>query len=141
VAAAFSASADAIQINDEFFRASQAARVSMNQMLTEVRRAKAISVSASSKKMDMITYDDKDRTYSYNNGSKALKLITNDITTDPDYTMASNVTSYAIDADTMTDAGGITHVVRVSITIEVEVGNNRMRLSGSAAPRRLVSYQ
>ncbi len=35
VAAAFTASSEAIEQNDQFFRASQAARVSMNQILTE----------------------------------------------------------------------------------------------------------
>src|SRR5262249_673847 len=104
VAAAFSASANAIEIKDQFFRATQAARVSLNQVLTEVRRSKACSVSPSSKKIDMITYDDKDRTYSYNNGTGCLMLITNDITTDPDYKMCSNITSYSCDADTVTDA-------------------------------------
>src|SRR5687768_67366 len=42
VAAAFTASSDVIDHNDQFFRACQAARVSMNQMLTQIRRADVV---------------------------------------------------------------------------------------------------
>src|SRR2546421_10256836 len=44
VAAAFSASAAAISVNDRFFRATQAARVSMEQILTLVRRCQSCQV-------------------------------------------------------------------------------------------------
>src|SRR5205085_1130645 len=44
VAAAYSASADAVEMNDKFFRATQAGRVTMNQVLTEIRRADAVQV-------------------------------------------------------------------------------------------------
>jgi len=79
VAAAFSASSEAIEINDQFFRASQAARVSMNQILTEIRRANAVQVPANNKSLSMITFDNKDRTYSFDSAAQKLKLITNDI--------------------------------------------------------------
>jgi prepilin-type N-terminal cleavage/methylation domain-containing protein len=141
VAAAFSASSDAIEINDEFFRASQAARVSMNQLITEIRRANAVSVPANNKTLSMITYDNKDRTYTFDSASKKLKLITNDILTDPDYTLAANCTSTTFDVDTYTDGGGIKHVVRVSVTIVVQVGKNQIRLTGSAAPRKEATWQ
>src|ERR1041384_6192160 len=60
VSAAFTASSEAVENNDEFFRATQAARVSMTQILTEVRRAKSVNVSSSTK-LDMITFEDHDR--------------------------------------------------------------------------------
>ncbi len=126
VAAAFSASSEAIEINDQFFRASQAARVSMNQILTEIRRANAVQVPAGNSSLSMITFDNKDRTYSYDAANKRLKLITNDVLTDPDYTLASNCTSTTFDVDTFTDAGGIKHVIR---------------LTGSAAPRKEQAWQ
>src|SRR3954470_14247930 len=44
VAAAYSASADAVEMNDKFFRATQAGRVTMNQLLTEIRRADSVDV-------------------------------------------------------------------------------------------------
>ena len=140
VAAAFSASADVVEANDQFFRASQAARVSLNQMLTEIRRAHAVAVPSTSK-IDMITAASKDRSYVYNSTSKQLKLVTNDNISDPDYSLANNVTTCAFGSQTKVDQGGISRVVRVTITLEVAVGNNRLRLSGSAAPRREQTYQ
>lgn len=139
VTAAFSASASIVENNDEFFRASQAARVSMTQILTEIRRSHAVSVTGS--QIDMIASDGTDRSYAYDNTAQRLKLVTNDVTTDPDYTLASNVTSAAFAADTKTDQGGISHVVRVSVTLVIHVGGNEIRLSGSAAPRRVQSYE
>ena len=139
VSAAFSASAESVESNDEFFRATQAARVSMTQILTEVRRAKSVNVSTSSK-LDMITFDDHDRSYSYSSTNKLLNLITNDILTDPDYKLASNVTSCSFTADTAVNSGGISYTVRVSVVMVVQVGKNEIRLSGSAAPRRAQTY-
>src|SRR5258705_497846 len=112
VAAAFTASSDAIEINDQFFRASQAARVSMTQVLTEIRRANAVQAppigfTTNQKALSMMTHDSKDRTYSYDVAAQKLKLITNDVLTDPDYTLASNCTSAIFDFDTYNDAGGV----------------------------------
>ena len=141
VAAAFSASSEAIEQNDTFFRASQAARVSMTQILTEVRRANAVAVPGNNKSLSMITHDNKDRTYSFDSAAQKLKLITNDVLTDPDYTLASNCTSATFDVDTYTDAGGVKHVNRVAVTIVVKVDKNTIRLTGSAAPRKEQSWQ
>jgi prepilin-type N-terminal cleavage/methylation domain-containing protein len=141
VAAAFTASSDAIEINDEFFRASQAARVSMNQILTEIRRANAVQEPPNNKTLSMITHDNRDRTYLYDSAARRLKLITNDVITDPDYTLAANCSTATFDVDTYTDSGGIKHVVRVSVTIAVQVGANQIRLTGSAAPRKEQVWQ
>lgn len=145
VAAAFSASSQVIQENDEFFRATQAARVSLNQMLTEIRRCSALTVDASGKRIDLITDDGEDRSYVYDDSAatvagRRLLLVTNDITTDPDYTMAENVSMLTFSADTLTNDQGIQYVVRVTATIEVQVGNNSVRLAGSTAPRRVHTY-
>jgi len=141
VAAAFTASSDAIDVNDQFFRASQAARVSMTQILTEIRRANAVGIPANNATLSMITHDGKDRTYKYFPTESKLKLITNDVLTDPDYTLASNCTSTTFDVDTYTDAGGVKHVNRVAVTIVVKVSGNVIRLTGSAAPRKEQSWQ
>src|SRR5438046_9081461 len=45
VAAAYNASANAVEMNDRFFRATQAGRVTMNQVLTEIRRADWVACS------------------------------------------------------------------------------------------------
>jgi len=42
IAAAFQSSSQVIQNNDQFFRATQSARVAINQILTEIRRCDSI---------------------------------------------------------------------------------------------------
>jgi type II secretory pathway pseudopilin PulG len=138
VSAAFAASIAAVENNDQFFRATQTARVSLHQMLTEVRRAHAVDVSGNT--LRLITYNEQDRSYVYSPTAREVRLVTNDITTDPDYVMAAGVTSAAFAADTVTDAQGISRVVRVTITLVVRVADNEIRLSGSAAPRRSLTY-
>src|SRR5205085_1077278 len=79
VAAAFTASSEAIEQNDEFFRASQAARVSMNQILTECRRCKNVKwPGATSTDLSMIGHDGNLRDYFYDATKKKLQLITSD---------------------------------------------------------------
>ena len=48
VAAAYAAASDAIKANDQFFRASQAARVTVNQITKEVRTCQSGVVDATS---------------------------------------------------------------------------------------------
>jgi prepilin-type N-terminal cleavage/methylation domain-containing protein len=144
VAVAFSASSQVIEHNDQFFRASQAARVSMNQLLTQIRRCTTIDV-ANSKTINLLTDNGADISFVYDDSAtnvedKVLKLITNDVAADPDYTLASNISALAFTEDTAQDANGTTYTVRVAITITVEVGGNQVRLSGSAAPRRAQTY-
>ena len=140
VAAAYTASANAIDLNDRFFRASQAARVSMHQILSEIRRSEAVQVPSATQ-VDLITSSNRDRRYKFVSTTKKLMLVTNDVTTDPDYTLASNVASCAFVADS--EADPVTHinrVVRVTVTIIVQIGDSNIRLNGSAAPRRSLVY-
>jgi len=143
VAAAFTASSDAIEQNDTFFRASQAARVSMTQILTEIRRSDAVQVPPDNQTLPMMTHDHKDRTYKYFPGQQKLKLITNDVLTDPDYTLASNCTSVTFDVDKYQEPAPTFawHVNRVAVTIVVKVDKNTIRLTGSAAPRNEQKWQ
>lgn len=139
VAAAFSASSQIIDQNDQFFRATQAARVSLNQMLTEIRRSQAVSLPSYTE-IDLITFDGQDQIYVYSPTNEIIKLITTGNINDPGYRLACNVTSCSFAADTQVDKGGISHVVRVSISMVVQVGTNTIRLDGSAAPRREQTY-
>src|SRR5688572_11035846 len=70
VAAAFSATSDAIEINDQFTRASQAARISMNQIMSEVRKCK--SGAASTNSLELVTATDERRVYAYDSTTKQL---------------------------------------------------------------------
>jgi type II secretory pathway pseudopilin PulG len=143
VAAAFSASSQVIEANDQFFRASQAARISMNQLLTQIRRCSAIDVSADGKTISLITDDGRDLSYVHDGtdpdiSRRVLKLITN--TDGAAYTLATHVHAMAFSGDSVQDEGGIRHTVRVSVTLTTAVGNNRIQLSGSASPRRAQKY-
>jgi type II secretory pathway pseudopilin PulG len=134
VGTAFSASVAAINNNDQFFRATQSARVTLNQVLTEVRRAHAVNVAGN--KVDLVTYDNRDISYVYDSTAGTLRLVTNDSTTDADYVLTSGLTSFSATSDTALATGGISYVTRVSLSLTVETGGNQVRLSGSAAPRR-----
>src|SRR5689334_6374853 len=62
VGVAFRACGEAISINDQLFRATQAARISMNRMLTQCRKGTVLTTSTSSSlnfntdKMEAVSY-------------------------------------------------------------------------------------
>jgi type II secretory pathway pseudopilin PulG len=145
VAGAFSASSQVIEANDKFFRASQAARISMNQLLTQIRRCSAVEVTDNGRTINLITDDGRDISFTYEEldaegGQKVLKLINNDVAGSPQYPLASHLSHVSFISDSVADEGGIRHVVRVSVTLIAEVGDNRVRLSGSVSPRRSQHY-
>ncbi len=138
--AAFCSSGQAIEVNDEFFRASQAARVSINRMLTQCRKGTVLTTSTS----DSLNFNTdlmQDVSYAYDSTNDQLLFVTNDVTTDPDYVLARNVTactfSYVHGTNPATNADCI---ARVAISITVTVGNNSITLCGSAAPRAMIAF-
>jgi len=146
IAAAVTASAAASRENDEFFRASQAARVTLQQLITEVRRG-WVDTASTTTSLHLLTAAGSqvahDRTYTYyppttapNTPSAQVRLITNDDATDPDYVMARNVSAMSFAIQRGTDSAGAACVTEVTITITVTVGNNQGCLCGSASPRR-----
>ena len=144
-AAAFNVSAAAVEDNNEFFRASQAARVSLHQMLTQCRRGSVKLASGehwirltTAPKAGEITGDDV--TYEYRPEAKQLVLVTNDDTEDPDYVLASNVSEMKFAVEAGTDYTNAPCVANVTVTIRVKVGGNNVLLSGAAAPRRNLKY-
>jgi prepilin-type N-terminal cleavage/methylation domain-containing protein len=171
IAAAFHSSSQIIKENDEFFRATQAGRVCLNQILTEIRRSDAIACTtinfpsfsippltasllpvsrplSAQSTMEFIRY------YRYNAASKQIELYFQDangrmtpgavVGTSFEvsgYPVAANVQGPPFSWETDTDSKGTTYVKRVSVTLDVLVGNNHIRLSGSAAPRRAIAYE
>jgi type II secretory pathway pseudopilin PulG len=150
VAAAYSASADAVEMNDKFFRATQAGRVTMNQLLTEIRRADYILV-APTKDSIIVTRpqvnrmpEEKSREYKYDPNTRKITLQIfferPDLTvySSPAYSLASNVewAEFAT-PDRIQDVTGQWLDVRVPVTIDVKIGTNSVRLSGSSSPRRV----
>jgi type II secretory pathway pseudopilin PulG len=128
VGAAYQSAARAIEVNDQFFRASQAARVSVNQVMAEVRKCQAGLVDPT--ELEITTASGETRTYNYDSTNKRLTM-TIDGVLPVTHTMASNVGSLQFDTDGQT----------ISMTITVQVGNNSVTLNGSAIPRRTVTYQ
>lgn len=152
VAAAFSASSSAIDINDRFFRASQAGRIAMGQMLAAVRRCQdsevgdsydGHSASISADKLQYQAVNGKFYHYAYD--ATAQTLTFTDEAAGQTYTLAHNVqrlgTASIFTADMEQDpATKVMHPVRITVGFAVKIGNDTVPLSGSAVPRRSVVY-
>ncbi len=139
IAAAFTASAQAVDSNDQFYRCTQAGRVSLNQLLREVRLCQTIQVA--SDHMDLYTATGSSRTYRFSSDQKQILMVLNDVTNTPSYPLASNVTSCTFQADMAPDpTTHVSRVVRVSCTMTINVGKNTQTVTGSAAPRQALVY-
>src|SRR3982750_1159937 len=64
VAMAFVASSAAVSNNDQFFRATQASRISLNRILTQVRRG-TVDTNSTSTSLHLLTDTNQDYTYNY----------------------------------------------------------------------------
>ena len=111
-----------------FFRAAQACRVSVNQIMAEVRKCQGGVVSGTS--LEVTTASGQTRTYTYDTDAKTL-TITIGGAVPVTHTMARNVSALQFDSDGQT----------ISMTTTVEVGSNQVTLNGSAIPRRSIVYQ
>jgi len=153
IAAAYNASANAVEMNDRFFRATQAGRVTMNQVLTEIRRADWVACSPGYDSIYVTrpasvraaTMEDS-REFKYDPATKKVTLqihykntSTGAIWHSPVYTLASNVETATFGpAERITDDKGNPQDARVPVTIDVKIGSNSVRLSGSSGPRRML---
>jgi prepilin-type N-terminal cleavage/methylation domain-containing protein len=164
IGAAFNSSSSVIEQNERFFRATQSGRVGLNQMLTEVRRADSIvdhdttmTTATSTFVVKGITANllpiyrpaearvtgEMVRYYRYDPTTKRLLLsfVSDQGVVSPEYPLAENIQAAPFTWDMGTDANNATCVARVAVSLDVQVGSNHVRLSGSAAPRRSLSYQ
>lgn len=144
VAISFQASAGAANENDEFSRATQSGRVAMVRLLAQIRCG-SVDQPTSSNTLHLITAGTppdggQDLTYQWDSSTKVLKMITNDDVTDPDYTMAENVSSVSFSAQMGKDSNNADCVMRIAVQIAVKIGDNEVLLSGAASPRRNLSY-
>jgi prepilin-type N-terminal cleavage/methylation domain-containing protein len=143
-AVAFNVSSDLVQDNDRFFRATQSARISMHQILTQVRRG-SVSRTWDATTLRLVTAadaagNDEDLTYKFVTADKQIVLITNDNPSDSNYVLANDVTDLKFDVEEGEDYTKAPCVVRVTVYITVKVGRDMITLSGSAAPRRNLVY-
>lgn len=152
VATAYNASAAAVDANDQFFRATQAGRVSLNQMLTEIRRAHAVdqpvvagTTTPDLKCFEVIRPEDNrtvneiSRVYRYDPAAKKITLQISYAGGAQGrlYTLASNVEACTFGpAAWGKDANNTDAVVRLAVALDVKVGGNSVRLNGSSGPRR-----
>jgi prepilin-type N-terminal cleavage/methylation domain-containing protein len=128
VAAAYAATSSAIRMNDEFFRASQAARVSINQIMAEVRKCSSGVVDTEA--IELTNPVGEKRVYAFDSANKRITLTFPDLTGAPTYTLARNVD----DVDFFTDGA------TTSMTVTIAVGRNQVTLTGSAMPRRTLVF-
>src|SRR5439155_7513995 len=112
VAMAFQASSRAVEMNDQFFRATQASRVSVNQIMTEARRCQSGLVTSNS--LELTLASGQVRIYAFDAVKKQLTATLVALPTPETHTMARNVS----DVQFMTDGKTI------SMLITVTVGDN-----------------
>jgi hypothetical protein len=166
IAAAFHSSTQIISENDEFFRATQAGRVALNQMLTEIRRADNVPAEDSvvtdpgtnlkftvrgittdllpvSRPLDAHMSQEYMRYYRYDAATKRLLLYFQNAKgqQSTEYPLATNVQQSPFAWEQTAGSDNSRIAARVSIALEIVVGNNRIRLSGSAVPRRCIKYE
>ena len=93
----FPASAAAIETNDRFFRATQAARVTIAQIVNDVRQCQ--SGSFTSTECDIFTTAAQHRVYFYNATEQKLQMKLTDLNPIPVYTLAHDVVSATFNSD------------------------------------------
>jgi hypothetical protein len=154
IAAAFGASSAAVESNAHFFTATQAGRVSMNQILSIIRRCDSCqpgnydntSTTWSSSSLG-INYHDPGTTVAHTLTYQYAASPTNELqlaqggTT---YSLAKNVTAMTFTADLQPDPQSQSHAlrpVRITVDMTMTVGKETVRLTGSAVPRNTVVYK
>lgn len=134
VGAAYSASSSSIEANEQFFRASQGARVSLNQILAELRKCQTATIDETAETV-MVSRVPEDpsnpadfetRVYAYDADAQVLRMTTDKTTPASTFTLARQVESFNLETDGTT----------MSITMIVRVGENTVTLSGASTWRR-----
>jgi hypothetical protein len=148
VSAAYNASANAAESNDRFFRVTQSGRVLMTQLITEIRKADSVVVSAAphdsiiiERRADLRLTEELSREYRYDAVAKSVTLKIYfkkaDGTTyqSPVYTLVRNVEAASFGPTVQ--VGGVD--VRIPVTVVITVDKNTVRLSDTSAPRKLTA--
>ena len=157
-ATAFTASASAINNNDAFFRCSQAGRVTLNQILAEIRNCDALDMSTANTikiiratstasggftQQYVLAANELSRSFVYDPTRKriTLQISYSGGTVSPVYELTSNVSACSFGpVDMGTSYSGGSMPVHVPITVTIATGKNSVTLCGSAVPRREAKY-
>jgi type II secretory pathway pseudopilin PulG len=130
VGTAYTGSVRAVRVNEQFFRASQTARVSLNQLLAELRQCSVVEVYPAT--LNVVTAGGLAKTYKYDAQNKKLLLtITDSLGVTTDYTLGAGISALSFSG-----SGS-----NVTISLTVVGGNNSISLGGSVVPRRMVVYK
>jgi hypothetical protein len=160
VATAFSGASQAIQLNDNFFRCSQGGRVTLSQILGEIRNATHVDLSvantiiiyragatSSGSGPYTITTNETNRNFVYDTVNKrvTLQIFYNNSTSSPLYELASNVSSFTIGPAVYGQDLNFTNVpIQIPLTMTVQTGNgsdsSSVVLNGAGAPRSATKY-
>lgn len=169
VATAWTSSANAVEHNEEHFRASQAARVTMTQVLAEIRRCAGIHNGSfagglTTSNLRLITAavetptgdrPGRDLEWSFTPANTAFtnpldgvvsttdygRLLLINRTDNKLYTIARNVESISFTAALGTNDAGTANVpVTVTVKMVTVAGGNSVTTTGSAAPRYNMVY-
>ena len=148
VAAAYNASANAVDGNDRFFRATQAGRVTMTQLMNEIRKAESVVVAPTydsiiiTRRSDLrVNTEEQSREFKYSSTARKITLKIYykkaDGTTyqSPDYSLASNVIEAKFGP--AEKVGGVD--ARVPVTVVIQTGSSTVRLSDTTTVRKLTA--
>jgi hypothetical protein len=135
VEAAFKASAENYQQNEDIFKAVNSARQALFRITTQLRTANAVDPNAPSNECSMITAAGEDITYRYNNSDNKLYLITNDDLSDSDYVLCDNVTAMNCTKTSVVE-DSVIKVQKVQISMTVAQDDVEKTISAAAAIRR-----
>ena len=150
-ASAYSASGQAMEQNDQFFRAAQCGRTSMARILSQLRRGD-VDEASTANNLHLVTDNGQDVTYKLvpetNPATGPMRLvmvIDAGKPTEKTHELARNVTTQVGTHTPFSvvlgkNNSGADCVARVSVTLSVKVGNNEILLSSAAAPRRSLAY-
>jgi len=157
VATAFTGASQAIELNDTFFRCTQAARVTMDQVLGEIRNCDSLDMATantikiirpapgSGPYSRQATETERDFVYDSTNSRITLQILYSGGTASPVYELASNVASCSFGpVDMGKDYNNADIPIHIPISLNVKAGTGNttssIMLNGSAAPRRATKY-
>lgn len=120
LAAAFNASMVSYKINEDAFKVTNAIRQALTRITMELRTANAVAVSEPAYQCSIITADNSDVTYKYDDTDNTLYLITNDSISDDDYILATGVTAMTFTRTADPGDPGIIRNVQISMTVSAD---------------------
>jgi prepilin-type N-terminal cleavage/methylation domain-containing protein len=131
--------------NAEIAQVNQASRVVLNRMMAELRTAKETSGAGTF--LSILPADNADGTteiqYELVNGALVRRQIGGaaaNVVNLIDASEQVKVTTFNVSRNVATDGGGATYTASVTVTLGIQVANNSMQTTASAALRKNMTY-